>query len=157
MTTTCPKCQRKLLSLSSARCNWCGHEIADPDYQQQAAIGRAAFFLEQAQHDAQELALIEGINAFPYVQTSGPGLFGSMITGSLRSSRRAMAQADALAIQQKAAQQLAAQQELQSQQAPGQLPVLPSFSQPSTQPTEPEAEPQTIQNPKEGRFQHLEL
>ncbi|MGO8670037.1 MAG: hypothetical protein ACLQVD_01510 [Capsulimonadaceae bacterium] len=36
----CPKCNRKLLSHTSKRCNWCGSEIADRAYQMEAEIKR---------------------------------------------------------------------------------------------------------------------
>jgi predicted amidophosphoribosyltransferase len=36
----CPSCGRKLLTQTSALCNWCGKKIDDPDYQQRAAQTR---------------------------------------------------------------------------------------------------------------------
>lgn len=36
----CPSCQRKLLTRTSALCNWCGAKINNPDYQEQAARTR---------------------------------------------------------------------------------------------------------------------
>ena len=57
---TCAHCGRKLLSHISARCNLCGGEIDDPNYQAQAEAGRAAYFAEQALHDLQSLSLIRG-------------------------------------------------------------------------------------------------
>lgn len=38
--TTCPACGRKLLTQTSALCNWCGAKIDDPEYQQRAAQTR---------------------------------------------------------------------------------------------------------------------
>ena len=157
MITLCPKCQRKLLSHSSARCNWCGHEIADPAYQQQAAIGRAAFYLEQAQHDAQELAMMEGLNGSVFMPPSNFGLLGSLLGSTMSRSRRAQAQADALVLQQITAQQIAAQEEMQRLQTLAQQPASPTFSQPVVQDAETDAEQPTPHNPEDGRFQHLEL
>jgi hypothetical protein len=48
----CPKCQRKLISHASARCNWCGEEIADSAYQAEADFKREALHAQQAMHDA---------------------------------------------------------------------------------------------------------
>lgn len=63
---TCPYCKRALLSHASARCNWCGKVIEDADYQAKAEAEREASFAQQAQHDAQSLASIEGININGY-------------------------------------------------------------------------------------------
>ncbi len=38
--THCPSCKRKLLTQTSALCNWCGAKISDPHYQQRAAETR---------------------------------------------------------------------------------------------------------------------
>jgi hypothetical protein len=64
--TDCPKCRRRLLSHASAKCNWCGAEIVDADYQAQAQADREAYFVHQAQHDAQSLAQIDAINVNAY-------------------------------------------------------------------------------------------
>lgn len=48
----CPTCKRKLLTQTSALCNWCGAKIDNPDYQQQAARSRA-------ERDQQERAELE--------------------------------------------------------------------------------------------------
>jgi hypothetical protein len=53
---TCPTCNRKLISHSSAKCNWCGAVIPDGTYQAQAAASRNAYFAEEAAHDAASLA-----------------------------------------------------------------------------------------------------
>lgn len=37
---SCPACQRKLLTRTSALCNWCGAKINNEDYQEQAARTR---------------------------------------------------------------------------------------------------------------------
>jgi predicted amidophosphoribosyltransferase len=39
---TCPSCGRKLLTVRSVLCNWCGAAINDADYLQRAAEERAA-------------------------------------------------------------------------------------------------------------------
>ena len=36
----CPVCGRKLLTMTSALCNWCGAKIDDPEYQERAAQTR---------------------------------------------------------------------------------------------------------------------
>ena len=61
----CPYCHRHLLTQASPCCNWCGREIPDASYQQQAEVKREAFFLEQAMHDAASLAQIEAMNVNP--------------------------------------------------------------------------------------------
>jgi len=121
---TCPQCNRKLISHISPRCNWCGHEIADPAYQAQAEVDRAAFFAQQALHEAQSLAFMEG--------TMLPGLRGNaaQIAGMTpfpqrrprgmseeAFARAAAAQALAQQADQRAAfEQVQAQQEYQAQQ-----------------------------------------
>jgi len=54
----CAHCGRKLLSHISARCNWCGGEIDDPEYQAQAEASRAAFLAELALHDLNALHIV---------------------------------------------------------------------------------------------------
>ncbi len=48
----CPACHRRLLTRTSALCNWCGAKIDNPDYQARAAQTRA-------ERDAQERAALE--------------------------------------------------------------------------------------------------
>lgn len=48
----CPACGRRLLTQTSALCNWCGAKIDNPDYQARAAQTRA-------ERDAQERAALE--------------------------------------------------------------------------------------------------
>lgn len=62
---TCPNCHRKLISHTSPKCNWCGHEINDPTYQAAANVNREAFFVEQAVHDAESLLMAR--QTAPYV------------------------------------------------------------------------------------------
>ncbi len=40
VVTHCPACSRKLLTQTSALCNWCGAKINDPSYQEKAAQTR---------------------------------------------------------------------------------------------------------------------
>lgn len=63
--STCPYCHRRLLTQASACCNWCGKEIPDAAYQQEAGAKREAFFVEQAMHDAASLAGVEALNVGP--------------------------------------------------------------------------------------------
>jgi len=51
---TCPECKRRLLTQTSALCNWCGAKIDDPDYQSRAAQNRQA-------RDQQERAELESL------------------------------------------------------------------------------------------------
>ena len=53
----CPNCGRKLLTQTSALCNWCGEKINDPDYQQQAAANRME--RDQAERVAVEAVMQE--------------------------------------------------------------------------------------------------
>ena len=48
----CPACKRKLLTQTSALCNWCGARIDNPEYQERAALGRQ-------ERDQQERAALE--------------------------------------------------------------------------------------------------
>jgi ribosomal protein L37AE/L43A len=48
----CPSCGRRLLTQTSALCNWCGAKIDNPDYQARAAQTRA-------ERDASERAALE--------------------------------------------------------------------------------------------------
>ena len=48
----CPSCGRRLLTRTSALCNWCGAKIDNPDYQARAAQTRA-------ERDHQERAALE--------------------------------------------------------------------------------------------------
>lgn len=45
----CPNCARKLLTQTSALCNWCGAKIDDPEYQMRAAQERQS--LDQSERD----------------------------------------------------------------------------------------------------------
>jgi hypothetical protein len=71
----CPHCHRRLLSHTSPNCSWCGQEIKDTAYQQNAAVERQAYFAEQAMHDAISLARIESIAVGdPYLTPLDPFL-----------------------------------------------------------------------------------
>jgi len=48
----CPHCGRKLLTLTSALCNWCGVKIEDAEYQAEAAKQRM-------ERDAMDRAAVE--------------------------------------------------------------------------------------------------
>ena len=48
----CPACKRRLLTQTSALCNWCGAKIDNPEYQERAALGRQ-------ERDQQERAALE--------------------------------------------------------------------------------------------------
>ena len=50
----CPACNRKLLTQTSALCNWCGAKIDNPDYQARAAQSRL-------ERDQQERAALETV------------------------------------------------------------------------------------------------
>ena len=70
----CPYCHRRLVSHASARCNWCGHVIDDPDYQAQAAANREAFIAEDILHNARMLAWQRNM--------PGMGPFGDPVFGN---------------------------------------------------------------------------
>ena len=53
----CPHCGRKLLTQTSALCNWCGVKIEDPEYQEKAAQTRLE--RDVADRSAVEAALQE--------------------------------------------------------------------------------------------------
>jgi hypothetical protein len=55
----CPYCHRRLISHISPRCNWCGQEINDAEYQAKADADRELFFAQQALHEAQSLMRAE--------------------------------------------------------------------------------------------------
>lgn len=81
----CPHCHRRLISHISPRCNWCGKEIEDAAYQANADTERAAFFAQQAIHDAQSLVRTEamlttGLDPF------GPGPLFGILAGQRRPS-----------------------------------------------------------------------
>ncbi len=57
--TSCPHCNRKLLSKRSILCNWCGKRIDDAEYLERAAQERAqedARMREQVDKELQETA-----------------------------------------------------------------------------------------------------
>jgi hypothetical protein len=65
----CPNCSRKLLTQTSALCNWCGARIDDPEYQMNAAQVR------QAQDQTQKARVEESQREKPKF-----GLFGRFVT-----------------------------------------------------------------------------
>ena len=50
----CPTCKRRLLTQTSALCNWCGAKIDNPEYQTKAAQNRQ-------ERDRQERAELEAV------------------------------------------------------------------------------------------------
>jgi hypothetical protein len=52
----CPTCNRKLLSVRSVLCNWCGAVIGDDEYQQRAAEERAMIDASERERIAAEIA-----------------------------------------------------------------------------------------------------
>jgi hypothetical protein len=70
----CPKCKRNLLSHSSARCNWCGEVLTDPDYVEEAEASRAAYYARERLEAAVEMARIEAISP-----VFGTGIGGGVI------------------------------------------------------------------------------
>jgi hypothetical protein len=60
----CPHCKRRLLSLRSILCNWCGKRIDDPEYLQRAAHERAVEDaklrdqVEQEQHETARMGIL---------------------------------------------------------------------------------------------------
>ena len=132
--SACPFCHRRLLTQASACCNWCGREIPDANYQQQAEAKREAFFIEQALHDAASLARTESLYGDPLLTSLDPLTNLPLSLGTRRSARPAVAN-------------------------PGQAP---SFGRPLTAGDQtPAILPQASTTPPEDeagdRFRHLEL
>ena len=75
----CPHCHRRLLTHTSAACNWCGQEIGDAAYQQQADAERQAFFAHQAQRDAQSLANARVANVGNFIDPLGDPMLGLLL------------------------------------------------------------------------------
>lgn len=116
----CPACQRKLISHISPRCNWCGHEIQDAAYQEEAEARRQAHAIEQAQHDAQSRQWFQNtVDAYSPAGFGGLGVNVPM--GTMRRThadiqqevhmRLAAEAAIAAATQARLAQEAAAQAE----------------------------------------------
>jgi hypothetical protein len=145
----CPNCQRKLISHTSARCNWCGHEINDPDYQAQARVQRELFFAQQAAHDAQSLIwsqqnIANGADSFGIMPVNGY-LGDVQRRAQMASARRAAVDA---AVQQAASAQTA----IEAAHSPA-FGTEPEPVQGSSD-TGPEESPR---NADTGRFGHLEF
>ena len=64
----CPSCKRKLLTQTSALCNWCGAKIDDPEYQMTAAQ------IRQSQDQTQRVRVEESQREKPKY-----GLFGRFV------------------------------------------------------------------------------
>lgn len=80
----CPHCHRRLLTHTSASCNWCGQEIGDAAYQQQADAERQAFFAHQAQRDAQSLAIARAANVGAFADPLGDPVMDMMLLANTR-------------------------------------------------------------------------
>ena len=91
---TCPKCQKRLISHASARCNWCGQVIDDPDYQAKAAANRDIYRAQQQMHDLRMLAwqrAVMPIDPVPGAMTiTSPNMTARL---SMASARRAVQRA----------------------------------------------------------------
>jgi hypothetical protein len=162
----CPHCGRHLLSKASVRCNWCGTEIEDSAYQAQAQTEREAFFMHQAEHDAQSLANMRAANANAYdpLRPNIPLMDGPLLgfdprpVGARQRTRQA---SEDRAIQRAVDQALADQQAEAPQkttsapQSATGFPLRPGAAQtaPPPVPETPEETPEVAGD----RFHHLEL
>lgn len=150
---TCPNCHRKLLCHTSIRCNWCGAEINDEGYQQQAAQERALFRAHEAERDA-----IEAARSAAIVNSAIPGWGRSInafgIIGNSWQRRREM---EALA----RAQARAMKEYAQTGQAVGGVRIEQP-TQPPAAPNQPPQNPAGEEKPTQdgevrSMFRHLEL
>jgi len=98
----CPKCQRKLISHTSARCNWCGSVIDDAQYQAQAEVNRESFRAQQQLHD---LRLLNWQRNLTGIGPFGDPIFGAAIAPhaeqrmSISSAQRAAIRAQQMSAQ----------------------------------------------------------
>ena len=72
----CPTCGRKLLTLTSVLCNWCGAVIKNDDYQKRAAEERAkadAELRRQVETEQQETARYGILGRLKKVKKEGRG------------------------------------------------------------------------------------
>ena len=123
----CPKCNKKLISHASARCNWCGSLIEDPEYQAQATSNREAYLAQQALHDQRALAWQRS--------AVGIGPLGDPIFGAPLAPRPIPIQADQMTSARRAvvrAQQLGTPRSQPDEANPANAP---------SQPGEPAVEP----------------
>jgi hypothetical protein len=174
---TCPQCKRKLLSHASAKCNWCGCEINDEGYQQQAAQERAAFRIHEAERDAIESArsaamapnIVTGWGR-PMMAMGALGNSwqrGKQMEATARAQAKAMQEyaatgqsADNVAVEQPWQPQGTQPQATQPQTARQPLVEQPPTSQPqaanNAQPAQEEEAP-TLESDVRQMFRHLEL
>jgi|SRR5579883_1752466 len=145
----CPNCKRKLLSHASVRCNWCGAEVADESYQQQAAQERALFRAHEAERDAIEASRALNSSYTSVILGSPLGPVSSLMNTWQGKKRWEQARFQA---QQKAMQEYAATQT-------GQNPPLaaPATSQQAEQPAAPGEDAPSSENEVRSMFRHLEL
>ena len=71
---TCPSCKRKLLTIRSIMCNWCGAVITNDEYQQRAADERAAMdasVKRQLEIEQQETARLGVIGRLKKIKKEG--------------------------------------------------------------------------------------
>jgi hypothetical protein len=163
---TCPNCNRKLLSHASVRCNWCGAEINDESYQQQAAQERALFRAHEAERDAIEAARSLNSTYNSVVLGSPLGAVSSSLANTWAGRKRweqARFQAQQKALQEYAATQqngATAQpppqnnQPLQGQ-TQAQMPAPAPGPQAANQTSD--EEPANPENELRSMFRHLEL
>jgi len=67
----CPHCGRKLLSVLSILCNWCGARIDDPEYLAKAAAERAALDKAMKEQIDKELSETERLGVLGRLQKKG--------------------------------------------------------------------------------------
>ncbi|BDI32690.1 hypothetical protein CCAX7_47410 [Capsulimonas corticalis] len=144
MIVHCPACQRKLISHISPRCNWCGHEIQDSSYQEEAEIRRQAHAMEQAQHDAQSRQWFQ--NSIDAYAAGGLGM--NVPIGPMRRPRMDMSQD----VQQRMAAEAAIIAEAARMQQMREEAAARAEEERKAR-EEAEAQKKTA----DGRFNHLEL
>lgn len=165
---TCPNCHRRLLSHASAKCNWCGCEINDEGYQQQAAQERAAFRIHEAERDAIEAARSAAMltNILPGIglPLTALGAWGN--TWQRGKQMEAIARAQAKAMEEYADTGVGRNVNGVNLQPPWQPPgsqqQMPANSQPPSPanpapPAQDQEEPPTAQDDVKQMFRHLEL
>lgn len=143
MTTFCPHCHKRLLSLASVNCNWCGQPVADADFQARAQTERDAYFAHQSDRDALSLARADAIDPFSAAVALDP--FTSFPLPSRRTNQNDLLRAE---LKAQAAAQEALTEEKREADERAQWEAKCAVD---------EAAKQT-ENAKPGaRFRHLEL
>lgn len=170
----CPYCHRRLISHISPRCNWCGQEINDAEYQAKADADREVFFAQQALHEAQSLMRAETLlvnNGDPFFALTGRPRMWSTQPGFVPGTGQVNAAAARVAAAQQAAYEVRVAGTPTEQTSPtstqtGQ--VEPRFGtavghEGSETPTDPGSQDQDtdassqIEPRPANRFQNLEL